>query len=163
MTEIRPVVPHDHLDISVLVTSAFRQPNEQRMLERLRAAGAVSIELVSEEPAGLLGHIALSRMSAPENWLALGPVCVRPQNAGQGIGSALIIEALDRARRGGFTACVVVGDPRYYKRLGFVFGARPRFNTPFPLQYTGFYWLRHDPIDTGPEVTLVYPDAFTEA
>lgn len=163
MTDIRPVRPDDHLDVSVLVTSAFRQPNEERLLERLRAEGAVAVELLAEDADGPVGHILLSKMRAPEGWLALGPVCVRPQNAGQGIGSALIAEGLDRARQMGFAAAVVVGDPPYYRRFGFVFSGPVVFETPYPQQFTGFYWFGPGPITAAPREVLRYPRAFVEA
>jgi len=41
-----------------------------------------------------------------------------------GIGKALLDEALQRARNLGFPAVVVVGQPEYYARVGFLPGAR---------------------------------------
>lgn len=163
MIDIRPVTPGDHLDISVLVTSAFRQPNEARLIEHLRDEAAVEIELLAEDEEGPVGHIAMARMRSPARWLSLGPVCVRPENERFGIGGALIIEALDRARRARFEAAVVVGDPAYYHRFGFVFDGQLWFKTPYPQQFTGFYWLGPGPITAGPSVTLAYPAAFATA
>ena len=77
MVTIRPAVPEDDLNISVLVVNAFRQPNESNLIRSLRARGEIAIELVAEEDGGLAGHIVLSRLRTPGNWLALGPVCVR--------------------------------------------------------------------------------------
>ena len=163
MIAIRPVTPADHLDVSVLVTSVFRQPNEARLLEALRAEERAVIELLAADEDGPVGHALMATMVAPEGWLTLGPVCVRPQNAGTGVGTALIIDALDQARQAGFEAAVVLGDPGYYKRFGFVFGGDITFITPYPAEYTGFYWFGAGPITAGPCVELAYPDAFTSA
>lgn len=160
MIKIRPARPEDYLNISVLVVNAFRQPNESNLIRTLRATGDVAVELVAEDRKGLVGHVVLSRMRTPTNWLALGPVCVRPENARRGIGHELILNGLDMARQGKFDAVVVVGDPDYYHRFGFVFDGPAELVTPYPRQYTGFY-----PIAPGIAATravLVYPDAFGE-
>src|SRR3546814_9680333 len=51
--------------------------------------------------------------------LALAPVGVRPDRQGQGIGSALIRNGIDRARNEGWNAVFVLGEPDYYRRFGF--------------------------------------------
>ena len=49
----------------------------------------------------------------------LGPLVVGPNVAGQGIGAALMTEAVDAARAGGRSAVLLVGDESYYGRVGF--------------------------------------------
>ncbi len=100
MIDVRSARPEDHLNISVLVVNAFRQPNESNLIRSLRDRGEIAIELVAEEESALVGHIVLSRMRMPGNWLALGPVCVRRESARRGIGQELITNGLDLARRG---------------------------------------------------------------
>lgn len=51
--------------------------------------------------------------------LRFGPIAVRPDQQGQGIGASLIRIGLDRLRAHGANGCVLVGDPGYYGRLGF--------------------------------------------
>lgn len=160
MITVRPAVPEDHVNISVLVVSSFRQPNESNLIRALRKSGELAVELVAVAKAGLVGHVALSRMVSPENWLALGPVCVRPENAGQGIGHELILHGIDAARRAKFDAIVVVGDPDYYRRFGFVFGGPAELISPYPRQYTGLYPIK--PAVAAAHAVLQYPDAFGE-
>lgn len=61
--------------------------------------------------------------SGSEGWevvLALAPIAVAPHRQGEGIGSRLVREGFDRARKRGYRAVVLHGDPEYYGRFGFV-------------------------------------------
>ncbi len=51
--------------------------------------------------------------------LLLGPLAVAPDAKGSGIGSALMIHAIDAAERLGHKAIFLVGDAPYYERFGF--------------------------------------------
>ena len=66
--------------------------------------------------------------------LGLGPVAVLPENQGQGAGTLLIEACLEQAREAGHPGIVVVGDPRYYSRFGFIpasrWGLRWEIDTP---------------------------------
>jgi len=158
MPTIRPATEADRTGISVLLVSVFGQPNESNLVTTLREGGDLAVELVAEDAEGLTGHVALSRLRAPEDWLALAPVSVRTENARQGIGSELIRHALDAARQAGFAAVVVVGDPAYYHRFGFVFDGPAELISPYPPQYTGLYPIR--PETAAVRAVLAYPEPF---
>ena len=158
---VREAGPEDHTAISVLLVSAFGQPNEARLIEALRHSGHTAVELVAETEGGVAGHICLSRMEAPPGWLTLAPVAVRPPDQGKGIGGELIRHALDHARQRRARAVVVVGDPSYYHRFGFVFGGAAELTTPYPVEYTGLYPI--DPATARARVALAYPVAFERA
>lgn len=51
--------------------------------------------------------------------LLLGPLVVHPAHTGNGHGTALIEEGLNRARQEGFALVLLVGDMPYYGRFGF--------------------------------------------
>jgi len=51
--------------------------------------------------------------------LTFGPVAVRPDLQGKGIGSKLIRHSMKLAERSGFAAVLIFGNPVYYKRFGF--------------------------------------------
>lgn len=94
---------------------------EGGIVDRLRAAGALTLSLVAEED-GVVGHVAFSPVSVGEvagSWYGLGPVSVAPDRQGQGVGKALITAGLDQLRQIGAGGCVVLGDPAYYQRFGF--------------------------------------------
>lgn len=88
----------------------------------LRAAGALRLSLVAEEGGEILGHVAFSPVTiagADLGWFGLGPVSVRPDRQGRGIGAALIRAGLAELRAGGAAGVVLLGEPAYYARFGF--------------------------------------------
>lgn len=95
---------------------------EGAIVDALRADGRLSVALVAEAGGEVVGHAAFSPVTidaADAGWLGLGPVAVRPDQQGRGVGSALIHAGLDRLRAMGAGGCVVLGDPGYYSRFGF--------------------------------------------
>jgi len=59
-------------------------------------------------------------MSVTDRWFGLGPLSVRPDRQRKGIGKALVETGLKRLRATDAAVCVVLGDPVYYARFGFV-------------------------------------------
>lgn len=158
MVTIRPVTEEDHVAVSILIVAAFRQANESNMVRSLRESGEIAMELIAETDKGIVGHVSLSNLSVPEGWLALAPVSVRPEDQGKGYGGELIRYALDLARQRKFSAVVVVGDPDYYHKFGFIFEGKAKLNSRYPAKYTGIYPI--DKSTANSQVTLVYPEAF---
>jgi putative acetyltransferase len=126
---IEPERPADAIGIGELTTAAFApmpfsDGDEARVIEALREAGALTISLVAIAADGkLVGHIAFSPVridGRPSRWFGLGPVSVAPRMQGQGIGSALINTGLERLRDLKAEGCVLLGNPDYYRRFGFV-------------------------------------------
>jgi putative acetyltransferase len=139
---IRDQQPDDDAVVRRLVGDAFRgrpysDGREPAILDALRAAGALTVALVAEEDGEILGQVAFSPVAidgVSRDWYGLGPVAVRPDRQGQGIGQALIRAGLDRIRALGAAGCVLAGAPGYYSRFGFVAG--PRLQSPgIPSQY----------------------------
>jgi putative acetyltransferase len=60
-------------------------------------------------------------------WFGLGPVSVEPAMQRRGIGRALIRDGLERLRSAGAEGCVLLGDPAYYRRFGFVSDPKLRY------------------------------------
>src|SRR5690606_6248725 len=95
---------------------------EHRIVDALRAAGALSISLVAVEGGRVVGHVAISPVQVdggPPGWFGLGPLSVTPARQGRGVGAALVRDALARLRAMGAAGCVLLGDPAYYGRFGF--------------------------------------------
>ena len=124
---VRPEADADHARIAALVEAAFADEahsshTEARILEALRAAGALELGLVAEQGGIVVGHIAFSAVEISDGaagWFGLGPVAVDPAVQGQGIGGALIRAGLDELARRGARGVVVLGEPAYYERFGF--------------------------------------------
>lgn len=130
--EIRPETPADVEAIDDLTGAAFAPMpfsagNEAECIRRLRADGDLTLSLVAVVDAGVAGHVAFSPVffdGRPTAWFGLGPVAVRPGLQRTGIGSALIREGLSRLTRSGARGCVLIGDPGYYHRFGFIADGR---------------------------------------
>lgn len=157
---IRDATPDDATAISILLVGAFEQPNESRLIDALRAEGSVAHELVAIEDDELIGHLCLSRLIAPSGWLALAPVSVRSNLQGRGVGAELVRYGLDKARQNHAKAVVVIGDPAYYHRFGFVFDGPSELTSPYPAQYTGLFPIA--PSTAAVQAELVYPAPFAE-
>ena len=128
--------------ISRLTEAAFRNEKysshtEHFIVNALRRTGQLSISLVAAEHDEILGHVAISPVSISSGvtgWYGLGPISVRPDRQGKGIGSALMKAALQQLRQQGAAGCVVLGDPAYYGRFGFK--AHPGLELPdVPPEY----------------------------
>jgi putative acetyltransferase len=114
--------------IRAVTTKAFAgiahsSQTEARIIDALRDAGALTVSLIAVRKDEVIGHIAFSPVLIDErvcDWYGLGPVSVVPELQGLGIGAELIRKGLERLRDLGARGCVVFGDPRYYRRFGFV-------------------------------------------
>lgn len=101
---------------------AFSQQTEHLIVRRLRAAAALRLSLVAVQDGLLLGHAAFSTVcidGADTGWCGLGPLAVAPAHQRQGIGRALVRSGLRRLAAQGAAGCMVLGDPGYYRPLGF--------------------------------------------
>jgi len=134
---LRPETETDRAAILALTAAAFdghphSDGSEPRIIDALRDAGALTLSLVAEVDGKVVGHIAFSPVEWPGegDWFGLGPVSVAPALQSQGIGRQLIEAGLDNMRRRGAGGCVVMGDPAYYNRFGFV--QDPRLTYPGP-------------------------------
>ncbi|MDX1947166.1 MAG: N-acetyltransferase [Pirellulaceae bacterium] len=127
---IRPARNHDAPAIASLLRDAFPTPDEARLVELLtvRCRGW---QLVAEIAENIVGHIAFSPISVEPSQnstaiapLGLGPLAVTPSWQRHGIGSALVRAGIDHCQRLGQSLVVVLGDPAFYVRFGFLPGSR---------------------------------------
>lgn len=70
--------------------------------------------------------------------LGIGPVAVAPATQNRGIGTALMHELLSRAADRGERVVVLLGDPGYYERFGFVPASSVGIAAPDPSWGTYF-------------------------
>lgn len=122
---IRNETASDIPAISRLVTEAMlllpqSTGTEAAIVEKLRAEGALALSLVAEDEGEVVGYLVASeaRIGTQDGWGLIGPLAVLPSRHRQGIGSALMAEALRRLRATSRGAALV-GDPAYYSRFGF--------------------------------------------
>ena len=142
---VRLARPEDRDSIGQVERSAFPTADEARLVEALVAAGDATLSLVAEAGGSILGHALCSRMRVEADGLeiravGLAPVAVLPDCQGQGIGSALIGEALALSRAACEEMIFVLGDPAFYRRFGFSTEAARMFASP----YAGDYFMAID-------------------
>lgn len=125
---IRPETAADIDDIRAVTERAFATAQhsdgtEPAIIDGLRAQGRLTLSLVAQANDELIGHVAFSPVQIAGHdlgWVGLGPVSVDPDHQGRGTGHALISEGLKRVQAMGMKGCVVLGEPAYYSRFGFV-------------------------------------------
>jgi putative acetyltransferase len=114
---------NDMDQVRAILQAAFPTHAESELVDALRENGKAIISLVAVNDEQVLGHILFSVVttSPPSNakGIGLAPVAVRPDVQSQGVGSQLVREGLRFCREFGFDYCVVLGNPKYYRRFGF--------------------------------------------
>lgn len=126
---VRAERPGDEAAIRQVHVAAFGRVQEAGLVDALRAAGAAAISEVAVVDGAVVGHVLFSPVG--EGLLGLAPLAVVPAQQKRGLGAALVRRGLSRAREAGARAVVVLGEPGYYARFGFVpalrFGLRCRW------------------------------------
>ena len=101
--------------------AAFPTNAEARLVDALRSAGQAAVSLVALVEGEVAGHVFFSRVEANAGLgVGLAPLAVQPLRQRKGIGLALVQAGIAACRKAGFGYVVVLGDPGYYGRFGFV-------------------------------------------
>lgn len=123
---IRLEQPGDIESIRNVIKAAFPTSTEADLVDSLRCGGNLSISLVAEKDAQIVGHLGFSPVKITGQGtaqrivgLGLAPVSVWPTNQRQGIGTQLIRAGLNACRSASIDYVVVLGEPDYYQRFGF--------------------------------------------
>jgi predicted N-acetyltransferase YhbS len=162
---IRPESPDDAPAIAALTERAFLNAphtshTEHLIVDALRRSGqlAVSLVAVDDTTGDLVGHVALSPVTISDGstgWFGLGPISVEPDRQRAGIGTRLMRSSLGQLIARGASGCVLVGDPAFYTRFGFV--ADGRLIVPgIPTQYV----LSLPLDDSSPRGTVAFHESF---
>ena len=138
---------------------------EQDIVAALRDAGTLSVSLVAESGGEVVGHVAASPVRlapvAEGKWFGIGPLSVRPDKQKRGIGAALMEAALEQLGERGAAGVVLLGDPEYYRRFGFVQAAPLRFpDAPAEYFQAKFLGTRGGDGPEFPASDVIYDDAF---
>jgi putative acetyltransferase len=167
---IGPEQAADHQAVRRVVAAAFAdQPAVADLVELIRASPQYEPELaqVARRGGDVVGHVMISHAELVDGaaaWdvLTLSPLAVRPDVQRQGVGSALVVEALRRADATGAALVTLEGSPAYYPRFGFrdarTLGVTidlPDWSSPDAGQV--YLLSAYDPAIRG---RLVYPPAF---
>jgi putative acetyltransferase len=137
---IRTEKSGDEPGIFAVNADAFPANDEARLVDALRAEGALAISLVADRGGAIIGHVAFSDMTVEiagvaVRALGLAPVAVLTDCQRGGVGGALIRAGVVQARSAGVQILFVLGDPAYYGRFGFT----SRDAQGFDCIYAGSY------------------------
>ena len=107
--------------IAGLMEATFGTEATQRSVWRLRQNPPVAgLCLVAETQGQIVGSLRFWFISlAGTRQLLLGPLAVRPDLQGKGVGQALVWQGLGIASQSRCSLCLVSGDKDYYPRFGF--------------------------------------------
>ncbi len=168
MPLIRPEQSGDFDTVRALLLASFGREAEARLVDRLRASGKITTALVAEGKERILGYVVFSRIVADAEGgavkaLALAPLAVAPAFQRLGIGSALVSAGLERCRQEQHTCVLVIGDPIYYARFGFVPATRFGLKCPFPAHEKSFMAIELEPgAFAGASGTVRYGNEFDD-
>lgn len=141
MAVIRRERPEDEPAVRAVQVLAFRRPDapdddppEAHLLDGLRTCDGwiPALSLVALVEDDVVGHVVCTRgLLLPDTpVLGLGPIGVRPDHQGNGIGSALVHAVLGAADALDEPLVALLGSPGYYGRFGFVASTRMGIDAP---------------------------------
>ena len=128
---IRQERPSDYNEVRELVKTSFATNADDdgtthTYLDELRDKDVFipELSLVAERENKIVGQVVLYKtiITTPQEditELMLSPICVHPDYFKQGIARAMIEEVLNIAKRMGYTAVFLCGNPETYKKMGF--------------------------------------------
>jgi putative acetyltransferase len=138
--EIRESVPDDLPAIETLYPGAFPDEDLLPLVRDLLQETPIVLSLVGIMGSSLVGHVIFTRCDVErtkDKVALLGPLAVAPASQRQGIGSAMVRFGLQRQESAGVVQVYVLGDPAYYRCLGFrpECGVAPPY--PLPAEWRG--------------------------
>ena len=147
---LRRELPSDRAAVHEVHARAFTRPGEDVapeavLVDGLRDDGDVvpGLSIVAELNGRVVGHVVCSPARIGDRAsLGLGPLGVLPAHQRRGVGSALVHGVLAAADALGAGEVVLLGDPGYYSRFGFVLAATLGITPPEPT------WAPHFQVRT---------------
>ncbi len=123
--KVRPETEADLPAIRAVNEAAFPGKLEADLVDLCRTRGKIVLSLVALVDSNVVGHVLFTPVTLDPphpGWmgLGLGPIAVRPEYQGQGVGSRLMDIGLEICRSNGVDFVVLLGDPGYYLRFGFI-------------------------------------------
>ena len=162
---IRPETDADHAAIRAVVAAAFGSRFEADLVDAIRATDRFvpGLSLVAEVDGVVAGHVLVSYVDLEPGSvrvLQVAPLAVAPAHQRQGVGSALMNEAIRLVEARREPLLLVEGDPRYYGRFGFRRSDESGIEAPADVEPQYLMVRRLDAYDPSIRGRLVYPEAF---
>ncbi|MFK0298895.1 GNAT family N-acetyltransferase [Brevundimonas sp. NPDC090276] len=145
----------DAAAIDALVLAAFGPGRFAKTAERLREAAALAVGFSAFEGDRLIGSVRLWSITVgAARSVFLGPIAVDAASRRGGLGAELVQACIDEAKAMKLDGVLLIGDPPYFSRFGFV--AAPDAVFAGPVDRRRIMWL---PITDTVPVGAVHPVA----
>lgn len=130
----------DAAAVDALVLAAFGPGRFAKTAERLREVAALAAGFSAFEGERLIGSVRLWSITVGEaRSVFLGPIAVDASSRRGGLGAELVQACIVEARAMKLDGVLLVGDPPYFSRFGFV--AAPRAVFAGPVDQRRAMWL----------------------
>jgi predicted N-acetyltransferase YhbS len=143
---IRSEQTKDYKEITLLNDLAFNQPNEGKLVEKLREDKNFITELsiVAVYYNKVVGHILFFPIQINSGFqkhttLALAPMSVLPEFQKKGIGKKLVRAGLIKSKELAFDSVIVLGHSGYYPKFGFFPASKFGIKAPFEVPDNVFF------------------------
>ncbi len=171
MITVRSENPEDYDQVFKVLSDAFKQDNEGRLVEALRKSPSFvpELSLVALLNKTIVGHVLFTKVIVKSEIketeiLSLAPVAVLSKYQNQGIGSSLIRKGLEECKRLDFGIVNVLGHPNYYPRFGFKPASQYGIKAAFEAPDDAFMIMELVPgAVKGVSGVLIYPPEFNIA
>lgn len=120
---IRESTQADIAAIEAIYPEAFPHEDLLPLVGELLTDAVDALSVVATVDERVVSHLIFTHCRLAEadtNVALLGPLAVVPEWQQKGVGSALVRSGLQRIEKGGTDIVLVLGDPNYYQRFGFV-------------------------------------------
>nr|WP_314438926.1 N-acetyltransferase [uncultured Brevundimonas sp.] len=139
-SRIEAETPADAEGVEALVMAAFGPGRFAKTAERLREASFPTAGFVIRQNGRIIGSVRLWPVTVGQTHaLFLGPIAVEAARRSDGLGAELVQACVDYARAAGVGGVLLVGDPPYFGRFGFI--PAPEAILPGPVDRRRVLWL----------------------
>lgn len=166
--QIRQETKSDYLLVYELIKKAFSTAahsdgNEHELVSALRESNSFlpELSLIALMNRKVAGYILYTKVTVGDRTaLALAPLAVLPQYQRQGIGMALMEEGHRIAKGLNFDYSIVLGDPKYYQRAGYLPASVYGIHAPFEVPDENFMAIKLNPAAAKLSGVVVYDPVF---
>lgn len=164
-TVVRRARTTDFDETLAVQRAAFGRDDEAEMVRVTRTGDAYvpELDLVAVRGGRVVGHALTSWFpleGSERNVLELAPLGVLPEEQGRGTGSELVRASLDAARALGEAVLLLLGDPAYYGRFGFVRASAHGLLPPQGMPDEPFHVAILDDSAEHPQGRVTFPSVF---
>ena len=132
--------PSDAASVEALVLAAFGPGRFAKTAERLRERAGLAAGFVALVGGRVIGSVRLWNVMVGDTpALFLGPIAVDADARRAGLGADLVEACIAHAKASGSAGVLLVGDPPYFGRFGFV--AAPEVTLAGPVDPRRLLWL----------------------